>query len=636
MEGSSFDSVPCREGQILIRELFGFGKDILYSIPENITVSEFVEREVYLPMKVSDRPGPISFRDSSYVYECLEDFEDTSARDICNCFGSQVYKTAMMMCGILERIDRNPINWGWVMPNEKLAQSFAETKMKPMLDSSPAIARHKPSNANEFKILEWQFDRCIGTFLGSGAQKNLKGRSIGIIVIDEPDDVEEEYASRGESAIGLAEARTKSFADSKRFLNGTPTIPSAPVWQGFLLGDRRLRFVTCSRCTGPQFVIEFDPQYIREWFPYDPETKKGTLAAKVVWDQNAKHESGEWNWDKVEDSARIECPNCKALLGEDEKRQMCRRENGAVWKATNPNSPRGYRSRRLPAIYSPHESTTIGKTAIKFLKAKDKPGALRNFINEELALPFQQRASVTTVGDIKAVIAASPEYLRGEIPRDNIALLSLTVDVNQGLFHWVIRAWFADKSSALVDYGPCLSWEALLEISKKKYRVGKTSLELSPMFCLIDSGWRTKQESGVYDFCLNISAGRFYPVKGATKSQGLKRTIEESVVDWKGRNVTLIRFDEPILKYDLYFNKIKSRDSKWWLPKNIGKDYEAQLTDEYLKDTKEGQEWDSKEKNNHLGDCEKEQLIIPSLIEGIEGIDGMGILAKRIAAKVAA
>lgn len=624
----------------MILGLFEHGKHILYSIPEKLTVGEFVEREIYLPGRSSSNPGPISFRDASYAYECLEDFEDTGAKDICNCFGSQVFKTALMMCGLMERIDRNPINIGWVMGNEKLAESFSKTKWKDMVDECPAVNRHRGKATGDYTILEQTFDRCYFTFLASGASKNLKGRSIGIIVIDEPDDVEDEYAKRGESAIGLAEARTKSFPDAKRFLNGTPTLPGAPVWQGFLLGDRRLRYVTCPRCTGPQFVLEFDPQYIREWFPvYDPATGKGVLAAKVVWDQDAKHPSGEWNWDKVEDTARIECPNCKAKLTEDEKRMMCRRENGAVWRPTNFESPRGYRSRRLPAIYSPHESTTIGKTAVKFLKSKDKPGALRNFINEELALPFQQRAAVTTVSDIKAVVASSPEYLRGEIPRDNIALLSMTVDVNQGLFHWLIRAWFADKSSALVDYGPVLSWESLIEVAKKKYKVGNTGMELRPMFRLIDSGWRTKSESGVYGFCLGLSVSEgvpFFPVKGATKTQGLKQTVEQSPVDYKGRTVQLIRFDEPILKYDLYFNKIKSRDSKWWLAKNISKDYEEQLTDEHFKDTKEGQEWACKSNppNNHLGDCEKEQLIIPSLIEGLEGIDGFGILAKRIAAKV--
>ncbi len=61
---------------------------------------------------------------------------------------------------------------------------------------------------------------------------------------------------------------------------------------------------------------------------------------------------------------------------------------------------------------------------------------------------------------------------------------------------WVIRAWFGDGASALVDYGAVLSWEALLDVSKQTYKT-PSGVALSPMFCLIDSGWKTKSEAGV-------------------------------------------------------------------------------------------------------------------------------------------
>ncbi len=117
--------------------------------------------------------------------------------------------------------------------------------------------------------------------------------------------------------------------------------------------------------------------------------------------------------------------------------------------------------------------------------------------------------------DIRAVVASSPEYLRGEIPRDNIALLSMTVDVNQGLFHWIIRAWFADSSIGPGGLRPLLRVEGLLEIASQKYKVGKSAIEISPMICLIDSGWRTRSESGVYDFCFE-QVGR--PVSSVQRS----------------------------------------------------------------------------------------------------------------------
>jgi hypothetical protein len=47
------------------------------------------------------------------------------------------------------------------------------------------------------------------------------------------------------------------------------------------------------------------------------------------------------------------------------------------------------------------------------------------------------------------------------------------------------------------------------------------------------------------------------------------------------------------------------------LPVNIDDDYKQQLTDEY----KDGDEWVSRRKMNHLGDCEKMQLPLSELVE---------------------
>ncbi len=63
------------------------------------------------------------------------------------------------------------------------------------------------------------------------------------------------------------------------------------------------------------------------------------------------------------------------------------------------------------------------------------------------------------------------------------------------------------------------------------------------------------------------------------------------------------------------------------VPANIGMDYEQQLCDEFQ--TKDG--WKSKADNEHLADCETMQLIIPTLVEGIAGKDGLRVLAERLA-----
>jgi phage terminase large subunit GpA-like protein len=272
-------------------------------------------------------------------------------------------------------------------------------------------------------------------------------------------------------------------------------------------------------------------------------------------------------------------------------------------------------------MYSPHESCTLGSLAVLFLESKNAAGKLRAFLNDKLAVPHQQHGFTVTENEIRAVVNSSPEYVRGEIPREDVAFLALTVDYNKGVFHWVTRAWFSDNASALVDYGAVVSWQALIDLSWQQYKT-KEGKAYSPLFRLIDSVWRAKGEQGVYSFCKEMSKDRFVPTKGFPTRASLRgKALDESDIDYKGHNIKLICFDEHLLKHELYFDKIKKRDSKWWLPRNTGKDYEDQLTDEYLKEENGVTKWHSRERNEHLADAEKQQLIIPYYVESYK-VDG--------------
>ena len=485
-----------RELALEIRSLFA-------PRPEQ-TVTEWAERQVYLPSAVTQNAGQYSTAHCAYIRELLEDFRNPYIRESVNCFAAQVYKTTAVFVGIAYRIDQQPANIIVVLPTVGLAESFSKTKWQPMVESSPALLCHKQKDQDKYQIKQQQFDNSVVYWVGSGSESNLKGKSAEILIIDEIDDVEAKWAKKGKSGVSMLESRVKSYVGSKIIKTGTPTETTGAIWKAFLDGDRRLFFVTCPECKGQPFAIEFDPEYVRQWFT-------GVLMGQVVWDKKAKKADGSYNYDLVKKSAAIECPCCKARLGQERLPAMV--ANGS-WLPTNPNSLSGTISRRLPSMYSPHEACTLGNLAVKFLQSAHKPGELRNFLNEELAVPHQDKSFTTTENDIRAIVSHSPEYLRGTIPKDDIALLSLTVDVNADKLSWVIRAWFGDSSSALVDYGWLFpNWKELTDISNRTYKVGASQFPISPMFCLIDSGWRTKGEAGVYDFCLK-SGGKFTPVKG--------------------------------------------------------------------------------------------------------------------------
>ena len=583
------------------------------------TVTAWAEENVFLPSSVTQNAGQYSTAHCAYVRELVEDFRNPAVEESANAWAAQVFKSTALFVGLGYRIDQQPANAMYVVPTYAMAQSFSETKWQPIIESSPALLRHKPKDKDRFKNLEQQYDTSNLYFVGSGSESNLKGRSVEILVLDEIDDIEARWAKRGKSGVAMLVSRVKSYAGSKIIKCGTPTETRGAIWQAFLEGDRRLFFVDCTCCKGKPFALEFDPEYTRRWFPE-------VNASRVVWDKGAKKPDDTYDFEHVRKSAAVECPNCKAWLTQEKLPAMIA---AGRWIATNPNAPAGKISRRLPSMYSPHEACTVGKLAVKFLQCRGTPGGLRNFLNEELALPFVPTASTVTETDIRAVVQSSPEYLRGEIVRDHVALLCMATDVNQGMFSWVVRAFFGDGASALIDYGKALSWSAVKDIASTAYRI-KGSGEIAPMFCLIDSGWRTKINYGVYDFVLANPGGKFIAVKGATRSQGLRKTVEESDVEHKGQNIRLVRFDDPALKHDLYLSKIKARDSKWWLPRNTGPDYEAELSDEYLRSG----EWDTRSGENHLGDAEKMTLVIPAYVESLFGVGALQKLADMLKAKV--
>src|SRR5206468_1487975 len=70
----------------------------------------------------------------------------------------------------------------------------------------------------------------------------------------------------------------------------------------------------------------------------------------------------------------------------------------------------------------------------------------------------------------------------------------------------------------------------------------------------------------------------------------------------------------------LYYDCIKwgtafGEPVHWWLPTNIDDDYKKQLTDEYEGEENGKRKWIARSKNNHLGDCEKMQLVLRDPVE---------------------
>jgi hypothetical protein len=136
---------------------------------------------------------------------------------------------------------------------------------------------------------------------------------------------------------------------------------------------------------------------------------------------------------------------------------------------------------------------------------------------------------------------------------------------------------------------------------------------------LIDSGYRTKGTSGIYDFCMK-SGGLFVPSKGFPESSGIQLPASEETTEYLGQEIPFVKYRDDMLKDVLYQQTIRhTAGAGWYLPLNIDEIYRSQLTDEKVveeinKKTGREESFYKSGNNNHLADCEKMQFALREIL----------------------
>ncbi len=549
-------------------------------------VWRWAERNVHLSVRTTNTPGRYDSGWIAYTRGWQEAFSNPRAKEIVICAAGQTGKTESILNCLRYSISEDPGPMLWIMPAESLARSFSETRLQPSLNDCPPCAEQIPANEDRFKLLEMHFKDCTLTLVGANSPAQLSSRPIRYLFADEIDKFPE--ASRREAgALELARVRTASFWNAKLMLTSTPTVEGGQIWQAYLAGSQHRFFVHCPTC-GQAQELRFEQI---KW-PTDERTKPGAES---------------WNLDEVERLTTYECAHCRAPIPQLQKHGMIR---GGEWRATNPKAPKDRISFHLNALYSPWR--TWGSIAREFLEVKDSFSGLQNFTNSVLAEPWKVKVEGETITETK-LNACRADYELGLCPVKPVAVI-VTADVQRDCIYYVVRAWGHEEESWLLDYGKTPTLEDLLEISHREYPILGTAETIHASRGYVDSGFNTQT---VYEFC-SASQRRFFPCKGW---EHLAQPVKEAIVRYlpgKGgaeRNIQLFHFDDGAFKQDLYLRRIQDRRGpRWHIASNAGGDYVFQLTAEKLVEKKNQrghteQVWHRIRRDNHLGDCEKMQLV---------------------------
>lgn len=537
--------------------------------PENLTVSQFSDKHRILDSKTSAAPGPWRTSTTPYLEGVMDAFNDTEVEEIIFCKPTQVGGTEAMNNMIAYVIAQDPAPALVVYPTLDLAEYASKNRIQTMVEISPQL--NERYQIRDSKDLELQFNGMYVVLSGANSPASLASRPIRYLFLDEVDKYPPNSGKESDP-ISLARERTKTFAYNKKiFLTSTPTIRDGNVWKAFESSDeKRYYYVPCPHCGKYQ---QFKFKQIK-W----PSDVDATDAINLAY---------------------YECEKCKGKINDGHKMNMLR--NGK-WKAEKKSSSRKKLAFHLNTIYSPW--VRFGDVAYEFLKSKDYPDMLQNFVNSWLAEPWEETQLKL---NSEVVMKRQSEYEEFVVP-DNAQIITAGVDVQKSKFYYTIRAWGANYTSWNITHGEAFSFDDIEEIMNATYK-NKYGEEFQVNLCCIDSGDNTED---VYDFCYSNSEWAT-PIKGSSRDMQTRR-YNISVIDKvnsraNGMKLVLINTSQYKQTIAIRLNKPNGNGS-FMVYKGCDEDYAKQLTSEHKVKIKKGgrdvEVWKTKtaHADNHYLDCE--------------------------------
>lgn len=541
---------------------------------EEITVSQWAEKYRILD-ESSNLSGRWSNAVTPYLMGIMDAFNDPHIREIYLCKGSQLGGTEALINMLGYIIGEEPGPTMIVYPSDDLAKDISNDKLKPAFRLIPEIRKQFYETGS--KELRLKFKSMTIYLRGAGSPAKLASKAIKYLFFDEIDKMG--GASKKEaSPYNLAMERIKTFgAQSKVYACSTPTIKENYIWDLHDNADEvREYFVPCPHC-GEMILLDFD----QIKFDKDPEKRMSP-------------------YERASTSVYV-CQECGCEILDKDKPKMLREGEWRAVKKRGVGDPKtvGFRINSLYSVF-----VTWAKAAEEFLKTKDAPEELQNFVNSWLAEAWEDTKLKTTTETVKA---RQTEYEEFEVP-DWAVELTGGIDVQETCVYWVIRAWGENWTSQLIARGQELNlWETdkIMNLNFEK----RDGTKLAPSLVLVDSGDQTDM---VYNFCAD-TADYTLPSKGASKK--LETDYKISIINKPGTKATGMQL--VVVDTGKYKDRIAARMKRengrgsWMVFSGIDDNYAEQVTAEHKINVrgangKKEQKWvqKSSHNDNHYLDAE--------------------------------
>lgn len=397
--------------------------------PSKMFPSEWAEKNRLLP-EGSAVPGRFRFFLTPYLPEILDCAVDRRIKRIVCRKSAQVGWTDGVVNNLVGyRIDLNPSRVLILFPREKTAIDFNDEKLEPMIDASPRLSAkvNLVSRAAGNRQLFKKFPGGFLKLIASNAPGDVKSTSAPLVIVEEPDDCNQNVRGQGDS-IKMAEERTKTYHDALILIGGTPTVAGfSAIDEEMKKTDRRKFFVPCHHCQHEQVLTW---EFLR-------------------WDKDQDHPHPVHGRHHPE-TAHYVCSSCGGVWNDADRVRNIRM---GKWRATAPfTGAAGFDE--LNELYSGFPNVSMPAIVVKYLEAwkayqAGNTAPLITFHNQSLGRSFQYQSGGPSLADLET---RAEEYEEFTVAAGGLKLV-MSVDVQGNRLAIGIWAYGRDMESWLVFWG---------------------------------------------------------------------------------------------------------------------------------------------------------------------------------------
>ena len=335
--------------------------------PDDLTVTQWAERERRLSTEASAEPGPWRTSRTPYLREPMDAFTDPKVRRIVMASASQVGKSELENNIIGYIIAEDPGSILYIHPTTIDAKEYSKLRIAPMIRDCPTLRRKvaaPKSRDSGNTLLQKTYPGGILTMCGSTEAHALASKPIRYVLGDERDRWATSAGNEGDP-WELAMARQTTFYNAKAVEVSTPTIKNASAIEASYGEGTMERWK--SRCPHCGQYHEIQWEHIRYDYEETEVNRKKVYKVKSVW---------------------YTCPSCGCISDEATMKKA-----PARWEADNPAAyAQGVRSFWLNAFVS--QWASWASIVLKYLNAIGNTRKLQVVYNTCFGLLWEDRGDL--------------------------------------------------------------------------------------------------------------------------------------------------------------------------------------------------------------------------------------------------